>query len=36
MHNKLLIDAFEKAENEIGSDKVSPRAQHLSDYIFQI
>ena len=35
MHNKLLIDAFEKAEKKIGSDKASPRAQHLSDYIFE-
>jgi hypothetical protein len=35
MHNTLLIDAFKKAEKEIGSDKALPRAQHLSDYIFE-
>jgi hypothetical protein len=35
MHNKLLIKAFEKAEKEIESEKVFPRAQQLSDYIFE-
>jgi len=35
MHNKLLKEAFEKAEKEIGSEKVFPRALHLSDYIFE-
>ncbi|SDH29637.1 hypothetical protein [Winogradskyella thalassocola] len=33
MHKKLLIKAFEKAEEEISSDKVFPRAQLLSDFI---
>jgi hypothetical protein len=35
MHNRLLKEAFDKAEKEIGSDKVYPRALHLSDYIFE-
>lgn len=35
MHKKLLIKAFKKAKGEIGTDKVSPRAQHLSDFILE-
>lgn len=35
MHRKLLLKAFEKAKNEIQTDKVSPRAQLLSDFIFE-
>lgn len=33
MHKKLLINAFDKAEEEISSDKVFPRARLLSDFI---
>lgn len=35
MHTKLLVLAFQKAEQEIQTDKVSPRAQLLSDFIFE-
>lgn len=35
MHKKLLIQAFQKAKDEIQTDKVSPRAQLLSDFIFE-
>lgn len=35
MHTKLLVQAFQKAEQEIQTDKVSPRAQLLSDFIFE-
>ncbi|NRD24084.1 hypothetical protein HNV10_12560 [Winogradskyella litoriviva] len=33
MHKKLLNDAFEKAAIEINTFHVSPRSQHLSDFI---
>ncbi len=35
MHNQLLIMAFEKAKEEIQTDKNSPRAQLLSDFILE-
>lgn len=35
MHRLLLIKAFKKAEEEIGSDKITRRAQHLSDFIVE-
>ncbi len=35
MHRKLLIQAFQKAKDDIQTDKVSPRAQLLSDFIFE-
>ncbi|RCW91320.1 hypothetical protein [Winogradskyella arenosi] len=35
MHKQLLIKAFEKAEEEIKTESVSPRAQLLSDFILE-
>lgn len=36
MHRKLLLKAFEQAKNEVNSDKVFTRANHLSDQIYFI
>lgn len=33
MNNKLLLEAFKKAEKDIHTDKPTRLAQHLSDYI---
>ncbi|MBV7268038.1 hypothetical protein [Winogradskyella luteola] len=35
MHNELLKKAFEKAEKETETNRVSPRAKLLSDFIFE-
>ncbi|WP_157662494.1 hypothetical protein [Winogradskyella sp. PC-19] len=35
MHRELLIKAFQKAEEEIQTDKVLPRAKLLSDFILE-
>lgn len=35
MHNTLLVKAFEKAKKEVHTEKVSPRAQLLSDVILE-
>ena len=36
MQEKLLLEAFEKAKNEVNSDKVFTRARHLSEQIYEI
>jgi hypothetical protein len=33
MHNKLLIEAFEKAKFDTGSDRITHLSKHLSDFI---
>lgn len=35
MHRKLLEEAFKKAENAIGSDRVTHLSKHLSDFIVE-
>ena len=35
MDNKLLLEAFKKAEKDIQTDKPTRLAQHLSDYILE-
>ena len=35
MHKKLLNEAFKKAAKEMNTFHVSPRSQHLSDFIFE-
>lgn len=35
IHNKLILEAFKKAEKETGSVKLTHQSKHLSDFIFE-